>query len=423
VPPTDALTERARNRLATAGRRALARQDYAAALNLLERAAALGPDDDIALSVDLADALFFSGRLGDACRTLSAVAERAASAGDRATELVARVKEGQLRLDVEPEGIADKLDSLVAAALPLLEARNDHFGLSVAYYARSVAAHTRGLMAAELSALGRSVAHARRAGLTYYGGWTLLSIATSRFRGPWPVAELLAWLDEQARSSIRNPYLPAFRAIALAMLGRFDEARALLASVRADLADRGAKLQLGVATAQVGVELELLAGDPAAAATLGKEGCDLLENAGERSFLSTAAAYLAQALYALGDLEAAENRASSAAVLGASDDALTQTLSRQVRAKVLAAHGRHAEAEEVARQAIALADATDLLNVQADVYSDVADVLGLGGKADQARTALGQALGRYERKGNIVMAERTRLRLAGVEATGRALTT
>jgi hypothetical protein len=36
---------------------------------------------------------------------------------------------------------------------------------------------------------------------------------------------------------------------------------------------------------------------------------------------------------------------------------------------------------------------------------------------DQARTALGQALGRYERKGNLVMAERTRVRLGGVEAT------
>jgi ATP/maltotriose-dependent transcriptional regulator MalT len=116
----------------------------------------------------------------------------------------------------------------------------------------------------------------------------------------------------------------------------------------------------------VGVELELLAGHPAAAAKLGEEGCGLLEQAGERSFLSTAAGYLAQALYAIGDLEAAENRASSAAVLGASDDALTQTLSRQVRAKVLATRGRHAEAEEVARGAIALADAADLLNVQAD---------------------------------------------------------
>jgi class 3 adenylate cyclase/tetratricopeptide (TPR) repeat protein len=418
VPAADALTERARNRLASAGRRALMRQDHSAALNLLKRAAALQSDDDIALSVDLADALFFSGRLEDACRSLSDLADRAARAGDRTTELVARVKGGQLRMDVAPEGTADELDSLVGAALPVLEASGDDFALSVAYYAASVAAHQHGRAEAELEALERSVVHARRAALGSYGGWTLLSVASARFRGPRPISELLVWLDDEGMNRMRNPYLPAFRAIALAMLSRFDEARALLASVRTDLADRGAKLELAVATAQVGVELELLAGDPAAAAMLGEEGCGLLEQAGERSFLSTATGYLAQALYALGDLDAAESRASSAAVLGASDDALTQTLSRQVRAKVLAARGRHAEAEDVAREAVALAEATDLLNVQADAYSDLAEVLALGCKTDQARTALGLALGRYERKGNIVMAERTRLRLADVETTG-----
>jgi class 3 adenylate cyclase/tetratricopeptide (TPR) repeat protein len=411
LPAPEVLIEAARNRLASAGRRALVRQDHSAALSLLERAAALRSGDDIALTVDLADALFFSGRLEDACRSLSALADRAAGAGDRKTELVGRVKEAQLRMDVAPEGIADELDSLVASALSVLEASDDDFALSVVYYASSAAAHQRGRAEAELTALERSVEHARRAALPPYGGWTLLSVATARFRGPRSISELLVWLDEESTKSVRNPYLPAFRAIALAMLGRFEEARALLASVRADLADRGAKLQLAVATAQVGVELELLAGDPAAAAMLGAEGCGLLEQARERSFLSTASGYLAQALYALGDLDAAENRASSAATLGASDDALTQTLSRQVRAKVLAARGRHEEAEEVAREAIALAGATDLLNIQGDAYSDLADVLAFGGKTDQVGTALRQALGRYEHKGNIVMAERTRLRL------------
>jgi tetratricopeptide (TPR) repeat protein len=414
LPAAEALTESASHRLASAGRRALVRQDHSAALSLLERAAALESGDDVALTVDLADALFFSGRLEDACRSLSVLADRAARGGDRKTELVARVKEAQLRMDVAPEGIANELDALVAAALPMLEASGDDFALSVVYYASSAAAHQRGRAEAELVALERSVEHARRAALPPYGGWTLLSVATARFRGPRSISELLLWLDEEATNDLRNPYLPAFRAIALAMLGRFEEARALLASVRADLADRGATLQLAVATAQVGVELELLAGDPAAAATLGEEGCGSLEHAGERSFLSTAAGYLAQALYALGDLEAAENRASSAALLGASDDALTQTLSRQVRAKLLAARGRHSEAEEVAREAIGLAGATDLLNVQADAYSDLADVLALGGKTDQARRALTRALERYERKGNVVMAERTQRRLAEV---------
>jgi len=39
-------------------------------------------------------------------------------------------------------------------------------------------------------------------------------------------------------------------------------------------------------------------------------------------------------------------------------------------------------------------DATDLLNVQADAYSDLAEVLALGGGKDQASTALEQARGR-----------------------------
>jgi tetratricopeptide (TPR) repeat protein len=269
-------------------------------------------------------------------------------------------------------------------------------------------------MEAELTALELSLVHARRAALPHYGGWTLPSIATSRFRGPRPVSDLLAWLDEQATSGMRSPYLHAFRSIALGMLGRFEEARAILASVRTELADRDAKLQLGVATGQVGVELELLAGDPAAAARLGVEGCRLLEQVGERSFLSTADGYLGQALYALGDVDAAEIHASTAAELGASDDALTQTLARQVKAKVLASRGRHVEAERLAREAISLACATDLLNVQADAYSDLADVLALAAKTEEVAAALEQARERYERKGNIVMADRTRARLADV---------
>ena len=416
MPPAEAAAARARSRLVAAGRRALARQDYSAAANLLQRAAALSAGGDIRLTVDLADAVFFAGRLEEACRFLSAAAERAADAGDPDTALVARIKERQLRMDVEPEGITAELDSLVTAALPALEAKGDDFGLSVAHYAHSVVAHTRGRMDDELAALERSVVHARRAASPHYGGWTLLSIATSRFRGPRPVSDLLAWLDEQATSSMRNPYLGAFRSIALAMLGRFDEARAILTSVRAGLADRGAKLQLGVAMGQVGVELELLAGDAAAAARLGEDGCLLLEEAGERSFLSTADGYLGQALYALGDLDAAESRASSAAQLGASDDALTQTLARQVRSKVLARRGRKAEAEQLARDAIELASATDLLNVQADAYFDLAEVLVLARKTEDVAPALGQALARYERKGNIVGAERTRARLADLQA-------
>ena len=103
-----------------------------------------------------------------------------------------------------------------------------------------------------------------------------------------------------------GPHFRRFRAISLAMLGRFDEARAMQAEVRAELADRGGGLLLGTMLGQDSVIVELLAGDPAAGVMLGEEGCRLLDELGEKGFLSTAAGNLAQALYALDRLEDAD---------------------------------------------------------------------------------------------------------------------
>src|SRR5439155_19563464 len=102
------------------------------------------------------------------------------------------------------------------------------------------------------------------------------------------------------------------RAGGVAVLGRFAEARTILSELRAELADRGATIPLVFAIGRV-CELELLAGDPAAAVEFGEEGRRLLEQAGERGWLSTALGSLAQALYALDRLDEAERRAGQAA--------------------------------------------------------------------------------------------------------------
>ena len=111
-----------------------------------------------------------------------------------------------------------------------------------------------------------------------------------RFYGTTPGPELLAWLDEQRgtrRAGHSFPRRTGRRA--LAMLGRFDEARAILAESRerAGRARRGnpARDTTGIAS----VDVELLAGDPAAAAEFGAEGCRLHDELGDKGFLSTAA--------------------------------------------------------------------------------------------------------------------------------------
>ena len=138
--------------------------------------------------------------------------------------------------------------------------------------------------------------------------------------------------------------------------------------------------------------------------------CRLYEDLGHLGFLIWAQGMLAAAYYALGRLDEADAAAARSAELEASDD--RADLWRQVRAKVLARRGAAREAERLAREAIDINHATDMPNAQADAYGDLAEVLTLRGSPEAAAQALEQALKRYERKENIVMAERVRARLA-----------
>jgi tetratricopeptide (TPR) repeat protein len=381
-------------------------------VSLLDRAAALVPaaEIDLALEIDLADALFFAGRGGNALRRAETMAERASAAGDRVGELCGRIEEGTLRLYLEPEGVTEQLAALAEEALPVFQAAGNDLALYIGYSGLGQVAHRRGQMDSRLEALERAFAHARRAGLPYD---LLGARGSARYFGTTPVSELLTWIEEQETRGGRNSFfLRRWRGAALAMLGRFDEARAILAGVRAELSERGRGIPLAVTTGWTSVDVELLARDPAAAAELGAEGCRLFDELGEKGFLSTAAGKLAQALYALDRLEEADAWADRAAELGASDDAFTQMLWRQVRSKVLARRGELAQSERLALEAVAVGEETDMLDKQGDAYADLAEVLSLAGRPREAADALEQALERYERKGNLVMAARTRDRLA-----------
>jgi class 3 adenylate cyclase/tetratricopeptide (TPR) repeat protein len=414
MPDDPLLAAAARRRLTAAGWRAQLREDYPTTVRLLERAAALmAPAEiDLALETDLVDALWSAGNGGEALRRASSLAERASAAGDRVGELCGRIKVGTLHTWLEPEGATEQLAALVEKALPVFGVAGDELALYIAYLALGQVANMRKQTDAELEAFEQAVAHARRAGLPHeLLGWR----AMARCFGTTPVPEVLAWLDAQEARGVRDIDLRKFRAVALAMLGRFDEARAILAEDRANLVDRGGGLALASAMGLYSVGVELLAGDPAAAIEFGDEGCRLLGELGEQTILATAAGGLGQALYALDRLEDADAWAGRAAELGANDDALTQMLWRQLRAKLLARRGEPAEAERLAREAVAIGEKTDMLDAQGDVYGDLAEVLSLAGRPKEAAAALKQAVERYERKGNIVSTQRAQARLAQLE--------
>jgi tetratricopeptide (TPR) repeat protein len=136
--------------------------------------------------------------------------------------------------------------------------------------------------------------------------------------------------------------------------------------------------------------------------------------------MSTLAPELGRSLCALGRYDEAESLAKLGRELGSKDDFATQMLWRQVQARILAHHGEHAEAERLAREAVAIGAQTDALNFQGDALCDLAEVLALAGQPKAAAEALEQALTLYEQKENVVMAERAGTRLTELRLSGFA---
>jgi tetratricopeptide (TPR) repeat protein len=259
-----------------------------------------------------------------------------------------------------------------------------------------------------VDAFDRAAIHAARAGLAD----SLLGMrAYGRSEGATPVSEVLAWLDQQSERDQRGWPFRGARMHATAMAGRLGEAREQLRNLREELAERGPCVALAATCGIGGPLVELLAGDPAKAAALGEEGCRLFDELGQTGLLSSAAAILAEAYYQLGRLDEADAWVARARDLGAGDDVFTQLLWRLARAKVCARRGAHDDAKRLAREAIAISERTDMIDDQAAAYADLAEVLQLGGSDREAADALREALARFERKENVVMARRVRARL------------
>ena len=75
-----------------------------------------------------------------------------------------------------------------------------------------------------------------------------------------------------------------------------------------------------------------------------------------------------------------------------------------------------AEAETLAREAVAIYEPTDAISDQGDALCDLAEVLAAAGRSDEAADALEQALKRYERKKNLAKIAQVRPRLEPLQA-------
>ncbi|HKA25855.1 MAG TPA: adenylate/guanylate cyclase domain-containing protein, partial [Gaiellaceae bacterium] len=227
--PDRELMTAARERLASAGRRALLRSDLAAALNLIERALALVPDEeiDLLLETDRLNTIFFADQLQAAYEGAAELGERAAAVGDSTAERVATLERARFAGFVDPEGSAHRLERLVDEALPELEQAGNELALYVAHYGRGSAAHMQGHMDAGREAMDRAAGLADALGQPHLVAWVQPYRLATRFHGTTPIEEVLAWSAEQETVGLGTMGFQLNRGLALAMLGRFDEARSL----------------------------------------------------------------------------------------------------------------------------------------------------------------------------------------------------
>jgi predicted ATPase/class 3 adenylate cyclase len=268
-----------------------------------------------------------------------------------------------------------------------------------------------GAMASAEEAWRQALAHAEHGNLKAERaesiGWLMMS---ANF-GPLPVEEGIALCQHFHDEAVDDPFIQGNACIELgaleAMRGDFPLARELIAQGRQTIADLGFSL-VAATSAQEAFYVEMLAGDTAEALRIMRESYAALEPMGERSYLSTAAALLAHALCARGDFVEAERFSRTSEDAAARDDAFSQLLWRSARAKIRAHGADHAEAEALGRDAVALAEETDLLNTRGDTLADYAEVLSLAGRSLDATAALEQAGEHFERKGNITSLERVR---------------
>jgi tetratricopeptide (TPR) repeat protein len=148
---------------------------------------------------------------------------------------------------------------------------------------------------------------------------------------------------------------------------------------------------------------------------------DGLKGLGEQSHFCSVATMLAKATYEQGRYDEAEELAREAERSTRPNDVHSHIVWRGTRAKVLARRGELEAAEKLAREAVEYAEASDFLHSHADALTDLAEVLVLAGRRDEAVSTIETAMGLHEQKGNVLAVAATRTLLENLRQTdGRA---
>jgi class 3 adenylate cyclase/tetratricopeptide (TPR) repeat protein len=412
--PARELAHRAGRHLAASAMRAAEREDLAAAAAFFERSIdLLEGTERLRAMVRYAEILEempdFQGGVDAAMRAM----ELADALGDRAEALQARLVHIMSIGQVDPARTLAEATTEVEAILSEAKDRDD-----------------RGLADQAQLALARVFFFLGRTSRTFEilepligraSGWPrrdrrdlARQIGTSVYFGATPVDEALVAVERAG--DIDKDRLSAeaftFRVTGglLAMAGRFEEANAAFDRCHRLIHELGDPLRAKIGT-QIDGEALRLEGRSEDAERLFRSTIEALDSMGETGFNSTICALLAHTLCDQGRFDEAEPFVGRSREMAAEDDFASQASWRMARARVLADRGQVEEALRLADEAVAINEATDYLSWQGDGLELKGMVLETAGRDDDARGAYEESLDRFERKGNVVAADRVRERM------------
>jgi tetratricopeptide (TPR) repeat protein len=407
------LAEDAGRRLGLAGIRAWKRHDAPAASSLLGRAVDLLPDAEprrLELLCELATVRKWTMDDRGAEDLLDEVSARARQAGSERLHLRAEIERAWPRF-TRGEASSEEIVSLATRAIWVFEADGDDRAAGRAWI---VLAAAKGPMQLRFlsceDAAERALVHYERAGYTP----CFSLIASAATHGPTPVATAIerceALLASPTSDRSARAHLEIFLAMLETMRGGLRRARAHLTTSQAHVVSEGGTVAPD--WVDVAARLSVVEGDTAAAARLLQEESARLADLGDHAWVATFAAALAEIACAEHRYDDALAHATRARDLAPASDLLAQVNWRRATAKAAVRLGEPEEARRLGTEACTLLSGSDALTFRADAALDLAEVLHLSSRHDEAAAPAEEALTLYEVKGDRTALERARRRRA-----------
>ena len=346
---------------------------------------------------------------------LSEAIEGADALGDRGLKGHAAVVRLMLMGSTDPKGLSEVALRELEATIPVFEELGDDRGLARTWRLKADVDWTRARYAAADEAIERAIDHARRAKAVWEEADSLgLYTGTAGLRSDARRRGGRAVRTDPGRGRAATGWCrtaPCGRSRPCARCRADSTRRASWRRARATPCRTSACGSGRRSLSETLGFVERLAGDAAAAERALRAGYDIADKLGERGYLSTAATLLAHAVLDQGRLDDADSvHRRWARRQAPRTTSPPRCWCGAPAAGSLAARGRPQEAEPHVREAVALAEETDDLNMRADVLMDLAEVVGLGGDRAEMTRVLDRAIALYEAKGNIVMAAEARRR-------------